>query len=922
MERNIMENNIYILALQASEIQKQDKIYVVDNNKEFNKIYNGTISDSMDLTYLFNIAKNELKIAPKMHTRVMINVEFSKPYKIATEDIVYKIGTTSRGNISAFTTTKKLMNKNVRQLRKEFYKNGFDVNYGDVTISYVMYKRSSSKSRNGDCLFINKAFYQEMINWSRVGVKFESNSVTDIASLRAYESLTLSGIEDSINIKANEILMIKDIKSPTIRTNASVTQRINGEIVEKSYPEWELNNDIFDGQSLLDESLCDKKGCKLLRNRWFKTCGFNTKIQAWFNDNNVGDVIYDMFGRELKTNEIKIITTPNSLKFMKMMKLTNKFKTEKECYEYWLDTLITEFGVVKSEKSSPFDIEENIYDEDDEIIVEKQQRNQLSYQIINSLPLNKEAIKELCSDEVKYIGQLKNDINVFKSYINSTQIEEDKSLIENLFVVNEKFQDTELFRNYRKKVIDNYTNRLKKGKIKVPNTDYMVIVGNPYEMLQYAIGITDINHIHKGKQVYSSMFIDGEELAGFRNPHILSGNVLYAQNIYNEVFTKYFNFTDNIVITNSLDNDIMDRLQGQDFDSDTLLLSSYELLVKCAKECENFPTPINKITGEENAKLLNSNNMAEIDYIISTNYIGRIINWSQVLNSYYWDFYFEYNGEDKQNILDEIYSEISKLSSFSQVEIDKSKKFINIDMDIELNKLLEKNFLFENKTKLFRRKKLKSDEYDKIVNKEITKYKLISYEKLMLNIDNGYIMNEEEEILSEECKNYYCDIKVSIRPTFFKYIGVDRFVFKCFNCPMDNLILELNSIPAKKNRTKIIDIEDILDNSSMVMNLADRKQIEQKIFPLAIMYKQDINRLYSEGNANKKELSRLKDTFNDNIKKLKIKSETIYAIIIRAYSNKDKYKNKEDRKDINQFKLRLLKALILNHKENVVSCFK
>ena len=58
--------------------------------------------------------------------------------------------------------------------------------------------------------------------------------------------------------------------------------------------ETQIVNDIWDGQSLLDESLFTDafkdKHMLLLRNKFFKTCGFKSKIQKWFLDNDIKDI--------------------------------------------------------------------------------------------------------------------------------------------------------------------------------------------------------------------------------------------------------------------------------------------------------------------------------------------------------------------------------------------------------------------------------------------------------------------------------------------------------------------------------------------------------------------------------------------------------------------------------------------------------
>jgi 5-formaminoimidazole-4-carboxamide-1-beta-D-ribofuranosyl 5'-monophosphate synthetase len=207
-------------------------------------------------------------------------------------------------------------------------------------------------------------------------------------------------------------------------------------------------------------------------------------------------------------------------------------------------------------------------------------------------------------------------------------------------------------------------------------------------MLQFAIDgkIKEIPLI--GKQIYCGKHDDGAKLAGFRNPHITMGNVLVVENKYKEEFATYFNLTDNIVVSNAYDNDIMYRLQGQDYDSDTLLLCSDPILVKAAEACQidNFRVPINGIKAENKDRKYTLKDEVDIDHKTAQNKIGEIVNLSQILNSYYWDYNSKNSDGQYDGLLKEYYNQISILSSLSQIEIDRAKK----DYGTETGKLLWK----------------------------------------------------------------------------------------------------------------------------------------------------------------------------------------------------------------------------------------
>ena len=85
-------------------------------------------------------------------------------------------------------------------------------------------------------------------------------------------------------------------------------------------------------------------GMILLRNRFFKSACFNTNIQKFFEDRGITDVSQlNGFTLAQDISDIKIITTPSSIKYVKFGSL-----------EQWLKLLDEDgnFGVVKYEKSN------------------------------------------------------------------------------------------------------------------------------------------------------------------------------------------------------------------------------------------------------------------------------------------------------------------------------------------------------------------------------------------------------------------------------------------------------------------------------------------------------------------------------------------------------------------------------------------
>ena len=95
----------------------------------------------------------------------------------------------------------------------------------------------------------------------------------------------------------------------------------------------------------------------LLRNRFFKTCVFNTRLQKWFADNGITQ-IRQLAGYTTARNvsDIKLVITESSLKYLKFIP---KGMSYKDGFKLWLDNLYegkdtSTFGVVKTDKPPSF----------------------------------------------------------------------------------------------------------------------------------------------------------------------------------------------------------------------------------------------------------------------------------------------------------------------------------------------------------------------------------------------------------------------------------------------------------------------------------------------------------------------------------------------------------------------------------------
>lgn len=703
-------NGVRIMSIEARYLYKmQESETGYDSSLHWNvkkdilprKLYKVVIPYSLGLIHWFNMEQSAFdKIGKQIYSNDIINVTFNRAAKTKAKDkngsVKYKprIKENKRGRYSLEVVEELETEKGINDLKDELY-NGFILD----NEKYVQFMRTPGKARTGAILFIKEKLLKDFLLWARMDIDFDNiTDRVDVAGLKASESLIFSEIKDVITIKSNEILLIPDVKIPFIipRGKASITEmgQDGMAVTYDNEEEVERENDIFDGQSLLvPEYFHGGKSMNLLRNRFFKTAAFCFDIQKWFKDNDITD-ISQLNGYTLADNigDIKLITTPNSIKFMKLKKyITFKEKTDDTdyaAYVYWLKHIEEDnciFGIVKNEYASGF-------------------IKGYNYQVDNSLELNKDELRELLQYEFKRIQKAKDDNDYFVNEFlekGKEDLEHDKifrkqkfdNCVYELYKLNSDIQYTKFFRDYKNNMLGtDYKDVLKQGKYKLEDSDYCVVCSNPFEMIQHACGVKvdDWQRVHYGREAFCRYYSDGQDLIATRSPHIYSGNVICLHNTYHNWIDEYMKVSDNIVIINSIESDIMDRANGMDFDSDTLLLSSNHILVEKAKYCEEkFPTPICQIVPTEKERYYCMEDFIDCDKTIADAKIGEIVDLSQLLQSYYHDVRLNKDIDDrkKQKVLLYLRNEISKLASLSGCEIDRAKREFPVDTDKELNRI-------------------------------------------------------------------------------------------------------------------------------------------------------------------------------------------------------------------------------------------
>lgn len=561
-------------------------------------------------------------------------------------------------------------------LRKDLYENGFTCN----GIEFVRYKRSSGSSRVGKCLFIDKNLYPDMHKWELCGLNIKEDDKIDLAAFEAYISLPSSSCIDTLEIKPENILIIDDYESEFDDDVVAVYGE--GEKFVAKEEKVRIKNSIFDGQSLMDESLYSEKYSSrtmlLLRNRFFKSACFKTKIQNWFRDNGITDVSQlNGYTRAVNIEDIKLITTPSSIKYVKFGTL-----------DQWLDNLYTTFGIVKYEKATHY--------VDGKLV-------QCHYQLLNTLQLSRENIQDLLQPNFNYLNLIRKDPAVMRYHLkypytladNNESANTKDEIIMKVMGMNSKFADTKLYDGFRKDLTKAMLKNYRNGHILISG-NYETLLGNGVEMLQHAIGTFKGESVLGVGNIHTKRFPFGKKLLGTRSPHINSGNILLVNNQDNDLINKYFILSEEICYVNAIGENTLQRLNGADYDSDCQLITDNPILIAAAeKNYHRFKVPTCFVEAKKIVHHYTNEDKSKLDVRTSVNKIGEIVNLSQYLNSIMWENIYTdiHNGSDAETAFNnqkEIYLDICILAVSSGVEIDSAKREFDVDITKMLNLLKKK----------------------------------------------------------------------------------------------------------------------------------------------------------------------------------------------------------------------------------------
>ena len=603
----------------------------------------------------------------------------------------------------------KYCKKSKDEIREEFYVNGVPIEYtsknrktGEVatqTIRYKMLYRNASKAKVGLCNFINEELYDAAYDWLTMGLgKKLPHDNAKIVEISAYAPLTTSTIEDRLHMDVDDVLILEDQDS-FFHTVAEIVRAEDYDSVERVVDEektaknWEnaiskgrldiygnpiyktaykrqpcvkkkcvvnretteVKNTLWDGMALIEDAVMPGwcNGFVLLRNHFFKACAFRTRIQDFLRDyaseHNIDFnswQLTDMFGHQHKASQIKMITTNNAVKFLKFTDLMGGTKTS--AYEYWCGKVREDgcmWGCVKTDHPSKLSYQGDY--------------QQMSYQMVNTLPCSEEEIGELARTSIEYVELLKQDNDAFEKYLraNSTAVNHYEMLAD-LYKWNPEFANSKMWRENKRRIIGQYVFKLRKGKIVAPG-DNLTIAGNPFALLLHTVGEDwkqdpTLQPEPEVIQCYAPRFADGEYLCGIRNPHNSCNNLGYFHNVKHPLMEKYFPFSRNIMAVNCIETDVQARLNGEDFDSDFNFVTNQPQMVNAAKIAyRDYPTVVNEIpeSGKTYENDIRQYAIMDASMQRAQKAIGGSSDSAQISQSYYFDRIFKgINDEETKDL--------------------------------------------------------------------------------------------------------------------------------------------------------------------------------------------------------------------------------------------------------------------------------
>lgn len=478
---------------------------------------------------------------------------------------------------------------------------------------------------------------------------------------------------------------------------------------------------------------------------------------------------------------------------MKQLLKDITYEQERLTWDWYREQIKAQkFGVCKTEHKSKFG-----------------DKQQLWYQVIGSLNFDKEDLWKLVKPQIDEVNLMRKYVAWFKYFIGMRATEKVKdSMMLSLLNVNDDISRTKWYTDYRRFKINGMIDKLIAGKLQIKDSDFCILVGNPYEMLRASCGDKIETSILNDFECYCTRYKDGEELYGMRSPHICTGNNALLKNTYCDEW-KWFNFTDNILIINLWGKGafLSCKWNGSDQDSDSAFIGNNPIILEKVKKTQDYLVPINGLFPEPRMKEFTDENMAKTDSQLCNDFIGKVCNFARDLQSLYWHLYNAGTEENKQNYLSMIYEDICLLEVLSNLAIDSAKRRYACNIETEMKKIKSRpylrteNAIIQGDTIMFTETRYK---------KSLSENKIKEYEKLAERRNKAAGQEELEKINKAIDKVLMVSKDYMIRPDFTK---------------------NLKSQPKKKKRKNHENEEQKeLNRQKQIAYTQEQRELKEKIY--------------------------------------------------------------------------------------------
>ena len=774
------------------------------------------------------------------------------------------------------------------------YEEGFFESDGEECWQYVEYKRSGNAAKNGKHLFIRKDFHASMMNWTWMGRPPVFDEIRmSYVERKAYESLVNSTIKDAVVIDPEGILVLDDIENH-FKTNAAMVGLKNESEASLTRAIVECTNMVTDGECLIDDSVFGARdaGMMLLRNFFFKSCGFRTDIQGYykevFGNEYETATIEDRWGYPIPVKNIRMIVTNSSFKLFKFNTYMAKEEPEYNIQSMHGGDISEEYDMFQENGLNTFLLWVEAVKKNGGIfgVVKFEEKHcdnrHFTYQMINSMNLSRDDVNGLMEEDIKEYIRLKTDDEAYEEYIGGGQEGDTEPTYTDDFLLNMSrknpmFRQTKVYKDKKYKFLTAYLQKLYEGKISV-DADYRTLCSMPWELLTYSVhrDVSRIEPVLKKGEVCILDIPEGEKVVLCRNPHTCASNVVCATNRIPDEIKLWFGFerkdhTSNIVVLSPWEWDVMAALNGADFDSDEALCIREPIVVKRAEELltdEIIASVPHEVTEDftNDKKIMRGINdyesQKETDQILFNNNIGRISNYVQALNSYYW--HVRRNEGIELCNQGTLYDDIQILSVLIGLEIDKAKHAYSVNACDLAKKLVAKHINYATEKPLFMRF---IDEHDRKKAKELAASGKWLDCPMDYVAERIYNLKDTEEELANQTQTPTIPIKDLFDIDDYK--GCDAKKVEAVMEKLDNCISVIRKLNMNKEK---LDWEDNvrLKNQTLdeTYDLMRRNKIKIKELKriLYIILEKDVTDLIKQGSNKMGFFKALLVNNNDSIK--------------------------------------------------------